>query len=485
MFPALHLDEHSETPLYRQVFEQLRDSIAAGRLPRGVRLPPTRELAGQLGLNRATISAAYQQLEGEGLISGHVGRGSFVTGDAAVAADLDWGSLLNPAPPSMPSQPESDVISFAASRPSEVLFPLDEFRAACSEVLRNRAAISILQLGSPGGYPALRRHLTERAREQEILGDGDDLLVTSGCQQALDLITRSLLRPGDGVLLEDPVYPGMRNLFTLAGARVTGVPVTAAGIDIEHLERTAQRERPKLIVITANFQNPTGATMPLANREAAVRIARATGAVLVENDTYGDLRYTGAEIAPAKHLGGHVILKSFSKIAFPGLRVGWAIGPRPLIARMQQAKHLNDLHSDQLSQAVLLRFAESGRLNDHRKRVVTAGAERLRAALSACQRYLPSGATFTRPQGGMNIWVRLPEPHNTDDLLARAQRDGVSYVPGRYFAVSRVESNALRLSFAGLEPDRISRGLEILGRIFSAEAGRVRARRLDSEPALV
>jgi 2-aminoadipate transaminase len=177
-------------------------------------------------------------------------------------------------------------------------------------------------------------------------------------------------------------------------------------------------------------------------------------------------------VAPLKRLDeyGHTILiRSFSKIAFPGLRVGWVIGPRWPVSRMVQAKQLCDLHTDQFSQALLLRFAESGRLRAHIARMQVAGAERLRAALSACERHLPAGSRYSQPQGGMNLWVRLPAPLDAGELLAQAQRENVAYLPGRYFAVSRLDPGALRLSFAGLAPEEIERGVARLGQVFRGE----------------
>jgi len=294
------------------------------------------------------------------------------------------------------------------------------------------------------------------------------------------------VRAGETVVLEEPVYPGLKNVVAQAGARLIGVPVGAQGIDLEALERVLARERPRLIVVTPNFQNPTGATLPLAARRQLLKLVREAGVVLIESDIYGDLRYEGRALQTLKQLdetGDTVLLGSFSKIAFPGLRTGWVIGPRALVARLADAKQCCDLHSDQLAQAVVARFAASGRLAAHRERVRAAGAVRLRAVLAACERYLPPGTRFTRPQGGMNLWVRLPEPLDAGELLPRAERAGVSYLPGRYFAVGREEPGALRLSFAGLEPDKIRAGLAILGELFSKELERVRAaRRL--EPAL-
>jgi 2-aminoadipate transaminase len=292
---------------------------------------------------------------------------------------------------------------------------------------------------------------------------------------------------GDGatVLIEDPVYLGVRSVFERAGARLVGVPVGNDGIDLESLERIIARERPQLLCVTANFQNPTGATMPLAARQALLRITQAAGVTVIENDIYGPLCYEGGPLPSIKQLdetGDTILLRSFSKVAFPGLRVGWVIARRSLIEKLTEAKQWSDLHTDQLSQAVLLRFAESGRLEQHRERMLVAGRERLRAALESCEKYLPAGATYTRPRGGMSLWIDLPQPLDAADLLPRAEREGVTYLPGRYFAVSRPRPNGLRISFAGMTPDEIRSGLQPLGRIF---AGALEISSLAEVPALV
>ncbi|MGA2117336.1 MAG: PLP-dependent aminotransferase family protein [Bryobacteraceae bacterium] len=477
--PQLRHD--SDIPLYRQIFLHISAQIRSGDLLSGERLPATRELAGLLGLNRATISAAYEMLETEGLIAGHVGRGSFVTGTAgrSSAAGLDWSSLLDRPDPgagqgnaagrdTLPRQ----TISFATSRPSRDLFPLDEFRTTCAAVLDRADLADILQLGSPGGYEPLRRYLLDDARRQGLAGPNDDVLITNGCQQALDLIGRVLLSHGDTVAVEDPIYPGLKNLLADLGAQLAGIPVSAEGLEVPALVRILQRERPRLLVVTPNFQNPTGATLPLAARHALLDAARAARVPVVENDPYVDLRYEGQPVAPLKALDrgdGTVLLRSFSKISFPGLRVGWVVGPKLLVDRLRQAKEAADLHSDQLSQAVLLEFAESGRLAAHLARVLEAGRDRLRATLAACRDLLPPGARWTTPEGGMNLWLRLPEPLDAAALLGRAQKEGVSFLPSRYFAVSRQDPGGLRLSFAGLAPPEIRAGLSILARIVSAE----------------
>ena len=488
----LQISHGSDIPLYRQIYEELARRIRGGELLQGERLPATRELAGKLGLNRTTISAAYELLETDRLISGQVGRGSFVTGgplagagsrqvdgNGAAESGFPWERLAGWEPRSAGAGASGTAgppaeISFVMPRPSRALFPLDDFRASCAAVLARGDLADILQLGSPSGYEPLRRRLFEGALRDGLARPGDDLLITNGCQQALDLIGRVLVRPGDTVAVEDPVYPGLKHLLMGMGARLAGIPVGADGLDVAALEGALGAQgaaRPRFLVLTSNFQNPTGATLPLAARRAVLEIAHRAGVPVVENDAYGELRYTGEALAALKQLdgaNGTVLLRSFSKISFPGLRVGWALGPKPLLDRLRQAKEAADLHTDQLSQAVLLEFVESGRFEEHRARVLRAGAERLAATLEGCRRNL-EGAWFTRPEGGMNVWLRLPEPLDAGDLLPRARQEGVAYTPGPYFAVARPDPGALRLSFASLEPEQIRRGLEILGRLVAAE----------------
>ncbi len=468
------LDPKSAIPLYRQLFTHFVTEIEAGRLQDGERLPATRELAGQLGLNRTTVSAAYDLLDSEGWISGEVGRGSFVRARNAFKWESVLPSSLTARHPSVPAAP----ISFAQSRPSEDLFPVEAFRESTECVLRSKELAGILQLGSPAGYEPLRRYLLDQARAEGNAGPGDDLLITNGCQQALDLLQKVLARRGDVVALEDPVYPGLRNLFQQSEAVLTGIEVRKDGIDVEALARL----RAKLAVVTPSFQNPTGITLPRERREALLRIP---GTLFIENDIYSPLRYRGEPEPTLKSLdksGRVILLRSFSKIAFPGLRVGWVIAPRPLVQRLTEAKQLTDLHTDQFSQAVLLHFAQSGRLAEHQRNMLARGLERLDAALRALQRYFPPQTRWTEPSGGMNLWVQLPEPLDAADLMTRALAEGVSYLPGKYFAVSGTHSNALRLSFAGLAEAEITRGIEILGRLAKEALESVRSR--DREPVL-
>ena len=479
------VDQDSEKPIYRQLFEYFTRKIESDELRIGDRLPATRELAGKLGLNRTTVSAAYELLEGEGWITGEVGRGSFVrprSRSESVFQPLDWNALFVKKPVTIRNPVHAgSLINFSNSRPAEQLFPLEEFRAAAQSVLQSTELPSILQLGSPGGYEPLRQFLLESAQKEGVLKPGDDLMITNGCQQALDLIRQVLICPGDAVALEDPVYPGLRNVFQCAEAELFALPVGFSGLDV-----TAVRKmQPKLVVVTPCFQNPTGTTMSLAVRESLLAMSHS---VIVENDLYSSLRYSGTAIPTLKQLdqqGSVILIRSFSKVAFPGLRVGWVVAPKPVIQRLVEAKALADLHTDHFSQAVLLEFVRTGRLETHLGHMLQAGAGRLSAMLTACEHWLPAGSRFTRPEGGMNIWLELPDPLDTSDLLARAQTASVAYWPGKYFSVAQNHSRSLRLSFAGVPEAEIEQGVRVLGSLFEEELERERSRDRAPVPAMV
>ena len=412
--PDISLDARSAVPLYKQLAESIRTAIHSGVLQHGTRLPTTRGLAGQLGLNRTTVSAAYGVLEEAGLLQGRVGRGSFVASahpigvnQASDSLPFDWETLLPPLekshPPSAPL-----AFNFASSRPAEGCFPLREFRRLAKEVVDSPQATEILQLGSSFGYRPLREYLLSKGAQTGNIRASDDVIVTNGCQQALDLLARVLVSDGSSVLVEDPTYGGLLGVFRRSGARLLPLPVGDNGIALDALETLVLQYQPRLLVVTPDFQNPTGSTLSLEQRVGILTLARRFNLLVVENSIYRDLRYAGEALPSLKELdgtGNTITIGSYSKVAFPGLRVGWVLGPRPLIARLAEAKQTSDLHSDQLSQAVLLRFAESGELALHLEQTKRTGVQRLRAALESCERCFPAGTRFTRPQGGMSLWV--------------------------------------------------------------------------------
>jgi DNA-binding transcriptional MocR family regulator len=489
----LQLQTESHVPLYIQVRDQIRALVHSGELRTGDRIPASRELAAHLGVHRTTVANAYAELESEGLIQGHVGRGTFVLGNSNILK-------ITPAPASrngavrwemlfadergeetlsrlMPTVPRN-TISFAAAKPDEQFFQLEEFRTCCNTVLK-REGTKILQLGPSDGYAPLKETLRALLREEGVTARDEQLLITSGCQQSLDLLCKAFLRPGDSVILENPAYPGAMAIF--AGARVhcLAVPVHAdarrqgfAGLDIEALESALVQNRVKLIVLTPDFQNPTGTTLPVAARRRVLEIAAKHQVPVVEDHIYARLRFGANRIPSLKALdrNGIVIqIDSFSKVAFPGLRVGWVVAPESVIERLRLVKQATDLHTDQLAQAALAEFTRRGLLAKHITRVRKAYSERLVAMEEALTRFMPEGTTWTVPEGGMCVWLTLPAGLDASDLLIHVRERGVLYAPGRYFYFQSPMPNTLRLGFASLESRQIERGICMFGDVLRSE----------------
>jgi DNA-binding transcriptional MocR family regulator len=487
----LQLQPESHVPLYIQLRDQLRALVHSGELRPGDRIPASRELAQHLGVHRTTVANAYAELESEGLIQGHVGRGTFIRGvpqnritppPAAANGGVRWESLfadergeeaLSRLMPEVPG----GAISFVAAKPAEEHFPLREFRACCNAVLRREGA-RILQLGSSDGYPPLKRALAELLRAEGLAVEEDQLLITAGVQQSLDLLCKAFLRPGDTVLMENPSYPGAIAIFAGARVRCLGVPVRAwgadgpPGVDVGALESLLVQNRVKLMVLTPDFQNPTGTTLPAAERRRVLELASRHQVPVVEDHIYARLRLRGASVASLKALdraGVVVQIDSFSKVAFPGLRVGWCIAPHSVIERLRLVKQATDLHTDQLAQAALAEFTRRGLFARHLARMRKVYARRLAALEETLEKHMPEGVTWTRPEGGMCVWVALPPGFDASEMLIHLRERGVLFAPGRYFYFQNPTPNTLRLGFAPVEERQIARAMAAFGEVLRIE----------------
>jgi 2-aminoadipate transaminase len=493
----LQLQPQSHVPLYIQLRDQLRALVHTGELRPGDRIPASRELATQLGVHRTTVANAYAELESEGLIQGHVGRGTFIRGTTAplkftpapagIAAGANggvrWESLFadergEEALSRLLDAAPNGGVSFVVARPAEEVFPVEEIRQCCNVVLRRDGA-RILQLGPTDGYAPLKEVLLSWLRSEGLAVKDENLLITDGCQQALDLLCKAFLRPGDSVLLENPTYPGSIAIFAGARVRCLGVPVhtgsdpgSVPGVDIGALEATLMQNRVKLMVLTPDFQNPTGTTLPVAARRRLLELAARHQVPIVEDHIYARLRTSGEKVPSLKHLDrANVVIQvdSFSKVAFPGLRVGWCIAPEKVIERLRLVKQTTDLHTDQLAQAALAEFTKRGWLERHLARTRKLYARRLGVMQQALARYMPEGVRWTRPEGGMCVWVELPLGFDASELLIHVREKGVLFAPGRYFYFQHPQPNTLRLGFAGLDEPQITRGIATLGQLLVVE----------------
>ncbi|MEU9737365.1 PLP-dependent aminotransferase family protein [Streptomyces sp. NPDC048002] len=358
-----------------------------------------------------------------------------------------------------------EVINFAGGLPAPELFDREGIAAAFHEVLE-RTPAQALQYSTTEGEPALREALAGRIAGRGLPTVADDLLITTGSQQALSLLATALLDPGDTVLVEDPCYLAALQVFGLAGARVVGVPTDADGVDPQALAELVVRHRPKLLYTVPTFQNPTGRTMPAARREAVASVAARHGLWIVEDDPYGELRYDGAPvpwIASFDEAADRtLLLGSFSKIMAPGLRLGWLRAPAALRRACAVAKQAADLHTPTLNQLAAARYLDV--LDAHVARVRAVYGERRDAMLAALPGALPAGSVWTRPEGGMFLWARLPDGYDTTALLPEVVRHDVAYVPGAPFYAADPDRSTLRLCFVTQTPDEIAEGLRRLAK---------------------
>jgi 2-aminoadipate transaminase len=393
------------------------------------------------------------------------------------------------------------VISFAGGLPPEELFPVERVNAAVTEVLREVGGRS-LQYIETEGLPGLREWIaaefTRQARElaRKTNGGGalsiapENVLITSGAQQALDLIGRVLLEDGDRVVVENPTYLALLSAWRPQGVQFLAARSDDNGMCLETLEPLL-RQHPKLIYVTPNFQNPQGTTLPLERRHELLKMAADNGVGIVEDNPYGDLRYSD-EAVPHLMLLEHfseaeargtqrsrkviepqsvIYTGTFSKVLMPGLRVGWVIAHRDLIEKMVQAKQACDLHTNTLGQHIVLKLLRQGFLAEFVPRLQSEYRRRRDAMLEALSRYFPAEATWTRPAGGMFLMARVPSI-DASNLLPEALNRGVAYVPGEEFHLDGAGHDTLRLNFTNASPERIQEGIRRLGQlyIFSASS---------------
>ncbi|MEU0166950.1 PLP-dependent aminotransferase family protein [Streptomyces iakyrus] len=359
-----------------------------------------------------------------------------------------------------------EVINFAGGLPAPELFDAKGIAAAYEAVLAEAPARA-LQYSTTEGEPALRDALAARTTARGLPTGPDDLLVTTGSQQALSLLATALVEPGDTVLVENPCYLAALQAFGFAGARVLAVPGDEHGVDPGALEELVVRERPKLLYTVPTFQNPTGRTLPAGRRAAVAAVAARHGLWIVEDDPYGELRYEGERLPwIAAHPGAEdrtVLLGSFSKVMAPGLRLGWLRAPGELRRACAVAKQAADLHTPTVNQLAAARYLADNDLDAHVARVAGVYRERRDAMLSGLAAALPTGSVWNRPEGGMFLWARLPEPYDTTALLPRVVRQNVAYVPGAPFYAGPPDRTTLRLCFVTQTPAEIGEGLRRLG----------------------
>jgi 2-aminoadipate transaminase len=366
-----------------------------------------------------------------------------------------------------------EIISFAGGLPAPEVFPVARFQEACERVLHSQPAAA-LQYGPTEGYRPLREYIVQHMARYGILASVDNVLITSGSQQALDLIAKLLINRGDRILVESPTYLGALQAFDLMGAEYVTVPTDEHGLQTCNMEE-ALRSGPKFMYILPNFQNPGGVTLSRSRRDQLVALSDKYGIPIIEDDPYGQLRYEGEHVSPlvvldrtnlardsAYKLGNVIYLSTFSKVLAPGLRVAWIVAPPDVIAKLVQIKQSTDLHTSTFTQMVTYEAARDGFIDEHVKLIRATYKERRNAMLQALDDYFPPEVSWTKPHGGLFLWATLPQGVDSSRLLESALRQDVAFVPGDPFYPKGDEGSHMRLNFSNAQPEMIREGIRRL-----------------------
>ena len=360
---------------------------------------------------------------------------------------------------------DESVISFAGGLPNRNLFPVSEIKAAAIRVL-DEAGKDALQYSSSEGYPELRRWISERYRKRQgIEVSPENILITTGSQQGLDLLGKTLLNKGDGVIIEEPGYLGAIQAFSVYRSTFLPVPVHKAGIDLDGLHGALQKMPAKLYYCVPNFQNPAGISYSEENRRKAADIVSAGRTIIVEDDPYGELRFLGDD-KPSFHCflpEQTVLLGSFSKTVVPSFRIGWLVARDDIMEKLIVAKQASDLHTNYFGQRVIYEYLKDNDIEAHLSLIRQAYGRQRDAMVEAIRECFPEETAFTEPEGGMFLWVTLPERLSAMQVFSRAIEQKVAFVPGDPFYVNRREVNTLRLNYSSVDEETIRVGIRRLG----------------------
>ncbi|AQG98087.1 2-aminoadipate aminotransferase [Burkholderia sp. KK1] len=361
-----------------------------------------------------------------------------------------------------------EVISFAGGLPSPATFPVEEMRHASEHILRDQAAAA-LQYSATEGYMPLREWVAARYSVNGAHIRPTQVLITTGSQQALDLLGKTLIDPGSRVLVETPTYLGALQSFSLFEPHYAQVPTDESGLIPEALDAALTADA-RLLYAQPNFQNPTGRRLPLERRRALAAFAQKAAFPVIEDDPYGALDYAGAPLPTLLSMApDHIVhLGSFSKVLAPGLRVGYIIAPEELHFKLVQAKQATDLHTPSLTQRIVYEVVKDGFLDRHVPTIRALYRDQCHAMLDALERHMPAGVEWNRPEGGMFVWVKLPKHIDSMKLLEQAIAQNVAFVPGGPFFANEPERHTMRLSFVTVPPATIDAGVAKLGVLIRA-----------------
>lgn len=485
----LRIDRSSASPVYRQVIDGIARLVEDGTLAPGDRLPSTRALARRLGLNRFTLYRAYEELQSLGYVESRPGSYTTVRKRARLAPEaparrgaIDWRRAVAPAASDVhaacarlnadflgPARGDG-LIDLARLDLETRLAPVKDFQRAANRVLAETGA-EALRYGSAQGYEPLREYIAARLRAHGVAASAKNILVTNGAMQALDIVFRLFAAPGARAAVESPTYSIVLPNLRFYGFSIDEVPMREDGMDLDALERVVERRRPAFVYTVPNFHNPTGVTTSQEHRERLLDICGRGGAPIIEDGFEEEMKYFGKAVLPVKSMdAGQIVIYvgTFSKVLFPGLRIGWITAHEDCVERLAAMRRFADLSTSTFAQAVLDRFCRDGSYEKHLRRLNRAFRKRMEAALEAMERHMPAGVAWTKPAGGYTIWVKLPRAHEDRTLREAMRANGVRVSLGRFYYAGRRRSDSLRVSIATLDESGIVEGVRRLGRMLEA-----------------
>lgn len=452
------IDKKSSTPLFRQIADKIAELVAQGVLKPGDNIPPTRELAQKLEVNRSTVYRAYQELWAWGYVESRPGSYSTIRKRKEIVADpedrdptiIDWQACCATGPRELNTvywrnegllermrkraEETGEAVDFATLCPDSRLLPVDEYRKCINDVLVNEGE-SLLQYGSPQGYEPLREFIASRMQLHSISVSKDDILITNGAQNGIELALRLLAGPEGKVMMEAPAYSRAMDVLRSYEMEMVPVPVKEDGMDLTTAEKMITKCRPSAIYTIPNFHNPTGITTDHHHREKLLSICEEHRLPLIEDGFEEEMKYFGKSILPIKSMdrkGVVIYIGTFSKVLFPGLRTGWIAADRECIKRLVSLQKTSFLSGNPLDQAALHRFCENGHYDLHIKRMHRVYRRRMTTVLKAMEELFPAGKlSWTRPVGGYTLWVKVSGSSVTEEeLMMQLADSGVLVSPG-------------------------------------------------------
>jgi DNA-binding transcriptional MocR family regulator len=477
------LDREGQVSVTAQLVERLRRAIDDGDMAPGEKLPTTRALAEQASINHLTAVRVYRRLAEQGYVTAAVGRGTFVRSVPPAADDrdpVDWQSAVLPelrqsysqemfaATYLIPSDPE--IVSLATGAPDANIYPARALGRLADELLSGEGGGDVLNYLDPDGLPELREDVAERGRMLGFAQSADEIVITSGARQAIDLVCRAVVAPGDVVVCESPTFIGILSSLQVTGARVIGVPVDEEGMDVDALERILARHEVKLVAVQPGCQNPTGQDLSPARARRLVELARERSFFLLEDGVYATVRFDDEQRPRLRHaIPDHVIyVDSLSKTIGGGLRLGWIAASGPVRQRLSWLKLHSDTHTSSLVQHVAHRWLASGAHEELLHDSNPTYAARCAALIESLERRLGDEVRVRPPVGGHHLWVTFRRPIDERSLFSEAIRCGVTFVPGGAMLAEPSPAAAMRLSYARLDPEQLDEGVRRLAQAVRA-----------------